>query len=334
MTLFEKDKRSCADSRGRASSDGIPFTMARRPAVWAVGGGKGGVGKSFVAVNLAVMLSRKGRSVLLVDADLGAANLHTLIAAGSAKGSISGFMKGWCVDIHEVIGRTMVPNLDIISGGTDSLDVANLNGNKLKRFKDALRTVDYEFVLLDIGPGTSNSILDLFLTAHHGVLVTVPEPTAVENTYRFIKCLFLRRMKHILESPDSSGLKPLLRDIIYNRKKKKGLTVGHVLREISERCGRERQVPGTLMNTTISIFVNQTRRAEDGTFGLLMKRACYDYFGLEVDFIGQMACDERVGESIRRRRPLVLCDDAVDLAKTMGAVVDRLIKKGTGRTGL
>jgi Mrp family chromosome partitioning ATPase len=105
-----------------------------RPKIWAVGGGKGGVGKSLVTSNLGILLTRAGNKALLVDADLGTANLHTFVKAEQTTLSLSKFLfTGEPSDIQHLISKTSIPNLDLISGAKDSLDVADLNGNKIMR---------------------------------------------------------------------------------------------------------------------------------------------------------------------------------------------------------
>ena len=156
------------------------------PKIWSVGGGKGGVGKSMVAVNLAVTLSKLGEKVLLIDADLGAANLHTFLGIGNSKTTLCQFLNGAVTEIKEVISKTPVPNLEIISGAKDPLDAADTKKDAIEMLKEGIKGVDHDYVILDIGPGTSGHILELFLLANQGILITTPEPTSIDNTYRFL----------------------------------------------------------------------------------------------------------------------------------------------------
>ena len=89
--------------------------VARRQIV-AVGGGKGGIGKSLITSSLGICLARRGRRVVLVDADLGGANLHTALGLNPPKLSLGDFINRRVSSIEEVIMETGVPNLGLISG--------------------------------------------------------------------------------------------------------------------------------------------------------------------------------------------------------------------------
>ncbi len=130
-------------------------TNAARPRIWAVGGGKGGVGKSLVAANMGILLAKRGKRVVLVDVDLGAANLHTFLGMDAPDDTLSHFLKGEVRDIRRLVKKTGVENLEIISGAKDSLDVVDFGAASVKRLKDALSALGRDYVLLDIGPGTS-----------------------------------------------------------------------------------------------------------------------------------------------------------------------------------
>ncbi len=305
-----------------------PQAAPRMPRVWAVGGCKGGVGKSVVACNLAVMLAKTGKRALLVDADLGAANLHTLIGETEAKRTLSAFIKSEFDDIRLAIGRTDIPRLDIISGARDSLDVASLNEHKVARLREAVRNVAYDYVVLDTAPGTANVILDIFMTANEGLLVVTPEPTSVENAYRFIKCLILRRIKNIHESDESGRLKRLLQKILHEKKDLRPRTVGNLLDELrAHDHGQGAVLRELLKNTNLHIVVNQARRPEDGALGYSMERACRDFFGLKVSFLGHIPYGDSVVESVRNRKPLMINNGDSEPAKSMEGIFYSLLQR-------
>src|SRR5262249_31079671 len=101
---------------------GIP---AGPPRIWAVGGGKGGVGKSVVTSSLAAAMAGLGRRVAVIDADLGAANLHTLLGAARPRVTLSHFLTGEVDTLAEVMVQTSVPNLWLVSGHQALLEMAN-----------------------------------------------------------------------------------------------------------------------------------------------------------------------------------------------------------------
>ncbi len=297
-----------------------------RPAIWSVGGGKGGVGKSMVAANLAVTLSKLGEKVLVVDADFGAANLHTFFGINGARPPLCRFLNGTVTEIEGVISKTPVPNLEIISGAKDPLDAADIKTKGARRLKDGLRGVDHDYVILDIGPGTSSSILDLFLLADQGILVTTPEPTSIENTYRLMKCLFLRKMRNTINGRGNDTLKGLLHKVFSPRWSERIRTFADIFTELRRldpvQCARLKSM---MKETGISVLVNQARGLEDEGLGPLIRRGCLDYFDLEVKNLGFIRYDESVKDSVRDRRPLTIHYSGSRAAGAFEACIHKLL---------
>src|SRR5512138_1880023 len=170
---------------------------ARR--VVSIGGGKGGIGKSLVSANLGIELARRGKRVVLVDADLGGANLHTALGIDLPRRTLSDFIERKVHRIEDVVTPTGIQNLSLVSGALDHLDAANPRHAQKMRFLRHVQMIDADFAILDLGAGTHTNVLDFFLVSDHGVLVLVPEPTAVENAYRFVKAAFWRRMRNVAQ---------------------------------------------------------------------------------------------------------------------------------------
>ena len=296
--------------------------------IWAVGGGKGGVGKSLVASSAALALSRQGRKVLLVDADLGAANLHTFLGIDGGKGSLSSFLKNEISELGSLISKTPFPNLDLISGARDSLDVADVKGAQVGRLKEALKKVDYDFAVLDIGPGTSSNLLDMFLMSNQGVIVSTPEPTTIENNYRFLKCLFLRKIKMIADSQGDGTLKELLQRIFSEKWPNRVKTVSDIMEELLRLdFDQGRMLKEDLRNTSVSMLMNQAKRGEDNDMGPAIQKACVDYFGIDIGYLGSIGYEDCVGESVRTRRPLLVHFTSSAAARSIEACLERLLDK-------
>src|SRR5512145_2100401 len=174
-----------------------PSARRRARRVIAVGGGKGGIGKSLVSANLGIELARRGKRVVLVDADLGGANLHTTLGIDLPRRTLSDFIERKVQRIEEVVTPTGIPDLGLVSGALDHLDAANPRYAQKMRFLRHVQQMDVDYAILDLGAGTHANVLDFFLVSDHGVLVLVPEPTAVENAYRFVKAAFWRRLRNV-----------------------------------------------------------------------------------------------------------------------------------------
>ena len=170
--------------------------------IYPIGSGKGGSGKSFINANLGTLLARQGKSVVLVDLDLGGSNLHTFFGLKNPKAGLNEFLKKTFKNLDQVVAPTIIPNLFMISSMDCSMEIANLfHTQKIKIIK-AIQRLPYDYVLLDLGAGTNFNTLDFFLTSNEGLFVATPEPTSVENAFRFIKAANLRMIKQALKQHD------------------------------------------------------------------------------------------------------------------------------------
>jgi flagellar biosynthesis protein FlhG len=161
--------------------------------VLAVTSGKGGVGKSNVAVNLAIALSRKGLRVLLMDADLGLANVDVLL----------GMIPQYTL-MHVLQGLKTLPEividgpekLRLIAAGSGGVqELANLNEIQREQFIQGLSELqnDSDVVIIDTGAGLHRNVLAFALAADEAIIVTTPEPTALMDAYGMIKVIHLER---------------------------------------------------------------------------------------------------------------------------------------------
>jgi len=139
--------------------------IPKEPRIWAIGGGKGGVGKSVIATNLAATLSRAGNRVVLVDADLGGANLHTLLGVPNPKTNLSDFISKKVPNLSDVMTPTLVENLWLVSGARALVDMANPNFSQKGKILRHINTLDADHVVLDLGAGSAFNVLDFFLVA-------------------------------------------------------------------------------------------------------------------------------------------------------------------------
>ncbi len=318
----------------------VPEATVRRPAtpaprrrsrrIISIGGGKGGIGKSLVSANLGIELARRGRRVVLVDADLGGANLHTTLGIDVPRRTLSDFVERRVASIDEVVTPTGVENLGLVSGALDHLDAANPRYAQKMRLIRHVQQMDVDYAILDLGAGTHENTLDFFLVSDHGVLVLVPEPTAVENAYRFVKAAFWRRMRNVAQV---YGYEPLLQRVMEGAAVKSPVELVATLTERDPEVGQS--FARHLASFRPRLVVNQARTEQDADIGRAVVTAWRKYFGLEMDYLGFIGYDDQMWRAMRARRPLLLERPDAPAARAFATIADSLLALDTvGRPGV
>jgi flagellar biosynthesis protein FlhG len=295
---------SDAEPAGASGQARASLVAAPGRDIIAVGGGKGGIGKSLVSANLGVHLAQTGRRVILLDADLGGANLHTCLGMAPPKHTLSEFVERRVGGLREVVCPTPIERLGLISGALDFLGAANPKYTQKLRLLREVARLDVDCIIIDLGGGTGFNILDFFLIADHGILTVVPEPTSIENAYRFIKAAYYRRLKTI---EMAWSLKPLVDEAV-NDKSALGLKTPADLVAYVEHRDPEggRRLKEELERFPLKLIVNQARNADEEKLGFAVSDACRKYFGIPMQYLGAIPYDDAVWRSVRRRRPVML----------------------------
>ena len=160
-----------------------------------IASGKGGVGKSVVSSNLALLLSKRGKRVIITDLDTGGANQHVLFGMFHPTATLTDFLSNRLKSLEAVAQPVNgYHNLRLIPGTGDTLRTANLQYAKKKRLIRHLKELDADIVIVDVGAGTHYHALDFFLLADHHLSVATPDPTSVLDLYRFIKLAAIRKV--------------------------------------------------------------------------------------------------------------------------------------------
>jgi flagellar biosynthesis protein FlhG len=281
-----------------------PYNEVARPRIWAVGGGKGGVGKSFISASMGVALAKAGKRVVLVDLDLGGANLHTSLGICGGRYTLSDYISGKVNQINHVVDETGIERLRLISSAGDSLNIANIQYFQKCKLLRNLSKLDTDYVILDLGAGTSFNTLDFFLEADQGLISVTPDPGSVENAYRFIKCVLVRRLREVPEEA-----RDCIRQLMIQRRGGVSGTVGTLADFVDEMARLKPSVAAVLRHELNSlklhIIVNQVLEPSDTDLGRSMQMACSRYFGTQVNYLGFLHHDPMVLKALQQRRPFI-----------------------------
>lgn len=296
-----------------------------RKTIWTIGGGKGGSGKSFITANMGICLSQLGVRVILIDADLGGANLHTFLGISPPALSLSDFIKKRVSHLHDVLLPTAIPNLQLLTGAQDLLNAADSKTVQKRRLLRSIEGLEGDYLLVDLGGGNSLAVLDFFLMSDGGILVVTPEPTSIENTYRFLKSAFYRRLR---QSVSSHQVKTLI-DEAMDRKNRWGIENPHDLLGAVKRISEEeaKRMADEMETFHPNLILNQVRTKKDIEIGFSIRSACRKYFGIHLHYLGYIVYDQDVSRSIRMRRPLVLENPKSKAAQCVAEIASKLANR-------
>ena len=269
--------------------------------------------KSVFASNLAVYLATLGRRVLLLDADPEGSSAHSLLGAERPPSDA------------ELAGtETPVPGLRLARAGFDDSPFPRPR-TTVHSLGSAIRALpDVDQAVMDIGAGTQRARLDAWLDADEAIFLTTPEPTAVENTYRFLRAAFARHLqrcahdtttrRRLLEWRRRLGGAPAPLDLV-RRLELAGDDLAYWVRDELERF-------------SFRFAINQTRTRADLQLGDAMRTAVKRRLGLRATYLGYIDVDDMMWSCVRMRRPLLVESPGSKASKSIEKITRRLLTRG------
>jgi len=291
------------------------------PRIISVGGGPGGVGKSLLTVNLGIYLAQLGRSVIVADADPAGTGLHTMIGLDPSRRLATDD------DPKSEPIPTSIPGLLLMPPAHDNAE-ASARSSKKAHWLGKVKELAADYVLLDLGSGISQMALDLFATSDVGLCVTMPEPPAIESTYRFLRALFVRQLRRSLvkERHKLRLVERALKDL-------PPLPTPLELLRALERFDRPvgASAIAQLARLHPRLIVSQTRIRSDLDLGPAMRTLAGRYLGVDLDYLGYIEHDDAVWLTVRRRRPLLIDSPASKGARNLERIARRVLALATAR---
>ncbi len=319
-----------AQAAGRASappfagSSGLKRTGTKPRRTIAISGAKGGAGKTVITCNLAIYLATLGRTTLVVDADRSGAHLHTLLGvpprlpAQAARTQAASPL---------AIEATEVPGLFFLQGGVADGHAGQAPSRSRRELFEALAAIDCDYLVLDLGAGVEAELLDVYLSADLALYVTVPEPPAVESTYRFVRALFLRSLTRLADDDEQRVTMIAIADELG------GLPVPRELVTALEAdehalAGRARDL---LARQELSFVVNQARVRTDLELGESICSAAWQRLGVSLRYLGYVDYDDNVWACVRECRPLLVKSPGTKASKSLEKLARRLLALDSGK---
>jgi flagellar biosynthesis protein FlhG len=272
----------------------------------AVGGAKGGVGKSMLSANLAVGLALLGQKVVLADLDLGGADVHLYTGVKSLAKTWNDFLDKKVDSVKDILTPTAFNGLSMIGGDSSRLGSANLPYLQKLKIIRHLKALKTDFLIVDLGGDTAYNALDFFLEADQKIVVSGTEPASVLDSYAFVKVAFNRFLERFFSRHRLlKDMAEAIRDGSLQKTKKYSLDF--IFQEVSIRDPQALvELKNEFNQFRLSIVLNMTESSSDVRIAESMKNLIKDKCFLDIGILGTIPFDKVVRRAARRFTPIVV----------------------------
>jgi flagellar biosynthesis protein FlhG len=293
------------------------------PVIIPIASGKGGVGKSFLAANLAIALAQQGNKVVAIDLDLGGSNLHFFLGMPNKYAGIGDFLKLRMAGLDELLLPTMVDKLSFLPGDGKTPFLANITWHEKQKLIRKVAQISADYLVVDLGAGSTFNIIDLYLMAPRGLLVTAPELPAVLSMLAFLKQILMRCFDR--QAKGRFEIRQLINQIARQPMAEESTSVADLLAQIcaidpelgqrlEARCHELR--PRIVFNMGMSLDELSVTGA--------IQTSLRDLLSLEADFFGFVPVSPEVRESISQRTAFMVHSPDHPVSRQIDRIAERI----------
>lgn len=297
--------------------------MTSEANIIAVGGGKGGIGKSIVCANLAIGMALSGQKAVIVDTDFGASNLHALLGINNPAHGFQDFFNDEIADKQSLLIDTGIGSLKFVSGAGDNPGSANIDSKKIKTVISFIKNLDADTVFLDLGPGTNYNVIDFFNISTQSVVLTTPEMTSVMKTFSFIRSALFRRIS--LAFQDNSQIQKMVDHSNPHNADIETYTTGLLRnRFVGEFPDHLEQLNNIVKDFQPGLVVNRVRSKKDLMTGDNLLKLAKKFLDVEAVFLGYIIESDQVRESVEEMIPFLIKDPQSKPSENLQQIIGAL----------
>ena len=300
------------------------------PQIWAVGGGKGGIGKSVISILISLALAEKGQDTVVIDGDLGGANLHTFMGIRTPSRTLNDFISRQYATLDEVCMGTEQKGLRIICGASEVLTLANLQYTQKIKILQAIYKIEADHVILDLGAGTGFNTLDFFLSAHRQIVVMTPQPVAIQNAYAFVRNAVYRTLSRLTSRRPSLG--GLVKAAMDPKNDMRVRTVSSLLDRVAEYGDPADAVEmaAHLKRIHPTLITNMAREPRDKNAGRIIQMVSQKHLTIQAEVGGGIYFDPQINAMVSAMEPLTRVNRDSNAIQSALAIVSHLENTATG----
>lgn len=293
-----------------------------------VASGKGGVGKSLLSANLSIALGQAGKKVVLADLDLGASNLH--LALGQ-RVTPSASLGAWLTDkgdFADIIRPTEYKNVNFIAGDSQIPGLTSLKPFQKNKLARMLQSIEADYLVLDLGAGTHQIILDMFLRSPQGIIVSAPTVTATLNGYLFLKNAVFRLMYTTFKKGTKGfeALEKLRKDATSMQR----LYIPQLIEALQKVDKENADLFLARMRAFVPrLVMNLIDDPKDADKAQRIRRSCNQYLGLEIEHLGVMYRDSLQDKALSSQLPIIIYKPQSVLSQGIYRIAEKILTSET-----
>jgi flagellar biosynthesis protein FlhG len=300
-------------------------TMKTERIIIPVASGKGGVGKSLVAANLAIAIAQAGYSTIAIDLDLGGSNLYYFLGLSNQFPGVGDFIKTRRYQLSDLAISTPIPNLRFIPGDGKTPFMANISHTQKMKLIRSITKLPADYILLDLGAGSSYNTLDFFGLGKQAIVVTTPEYPAIISMLGFLKNYLIRSLGQRVAKNRSVSL--LLKELTQNPIENQAISIN----DLKMALVKEDPLVEDLVSTIHKefrprIIFNRGTGPDDSKMATRISSSLHNILNIEADYFGFIFNDNKVNESVLKKIPLLPNYPDSIAAESISRISKRVIK--------
>lgn len=298
--------------------------MQKKANIIPVASGKGGVGKSIISANLSIDIAKKGFKTILIDLDLGGSNLYSYLGLENENPGVGdylnlkeGVLSDYAVEIQE--------NLKFIPGECRMTFMANIPyGQKMKLLKE-IKALEADFIVIDLGAGTTFNTLDYFELSIQGMLISTFEKPSIMNTLSFLKNFIFRIL--FKETKNNNILNQEINKLYKSSTERNPVIVKDIVM-LAERHDPEiaKKAIEICNKYTPRIVFNKGESPDELKILSLIEYSVKNNISIDLSFFGFIFNDQNVKNSIKNNDIFIEKYPDSVAAKDIRQISDRIIK--------
>lgn len=300
-------------------------TQKRKTKIIPVASGKGGVGKTELCANIGVRLGQLGKRTVLIDLDMGGSNLHSALNLKNKNPGVGNYLSDRKLSFDQLIVETGYDNLSFVPGDVLVAGTPNLTYGQKNGLIKQIEKIDSDYVLLDLGSGASNNVVDFFLISNSGILVSSPHVGAILNAYSFLKNATFRFLMRAFSG--ESSVSRYLRNQIREKRPGEPVQVKSILKGLAEKNGEQAKKARQYVSLVQpSLIVNMARGSEDLNIAESLRELAKKNLNVDLQSLGGVLFDRSVSERMQTAAPAILANPQGLMAREIDRLAQKIIQ--------